>query len=309
MIGSVSGILLETRYKGDPKAEAFFCRYLLCSNDLLQNRAYEKLTAGGAENLQQAIRLFEQVLDRDKVNPYRWCDLGDALVEAGQAERAQSCFRKALELGPNVPAILMRAANFYLRTDDARSALPQTSHVLKMAPDYDQVVFSSYTRMNLPVSEVLAGGIPEDKRAGQAYLRYLLSNGAGVVDAERGWEWLAERRFTDDALAAAYLDFLASNRRYAMASAVWAKYLGKRRGDYLQPNRLFNGGSSPNSPGRCSIGGSHRWMASRSRAIPPARNPASFACASSSGARPIWTIARWRNQYTRRLGFTDFRRS
>jgi hypothetical protein len=45
------------------------------------------------------------------------------------------------------------------------------------------------------------------------------------------WEWLRERRFADDGLAARYLDLLLKQRMSEDVVQLWASYLGRRRGD------------------------------------------------------------------------------
>jgi hypothetical protein len=155
-----------------------------------------------------------EALRQEAASPYRWCDLGEALLEAGQKEKARYCFQQAQQLAPNLPPIWMRAAFFHFQMDETDAAIRCSAKVLKTVPDYDGVIFNYYDRLVPSVGEVLRH-LGDDRRAGQAYFRHLLGAEA-AGPAAKAWEWLRERRFADDGLAAEYLDLLlktADDRR------------------------------------------------------------------------------------------------
>jgi hypothetical protein len=123
----------------------------------------------------------------------------------------------------------MRAAFFHFQMEETEAAIQCSARVLKTAPDYDQAIFNYYDRLARSVEEVLPH-LGDDRRAGQAYFRHLLGAEA-TGRAATAWEWLRERRFADDGLAARYLDLLLKQRMTEDAVEVWASYLGRRRGD------------------------------------------------------------------------------
>jgi tetratricopeptide (TPR) repeat protein len=180
-----------------------------------------------------------EALRQEAASPYRWCDLGEALLEAGQKEKARYCFQQAQQLAPNLPPIWMRAAFFHFQMEETDAAIRCSAKVLKAVPNYDGVIFNYYDRLVPSVGEVLPH-LGDDRRAGQAYFRHLLGAEA-AGPAGKAWEWLRERRFADDGLAAEYLDLLLKQRMTEEAVRVWASYLGGRRGDYPDSNVLFNG--------------------------------------------------------------------
>lgn len=210
-------------------------------DEALVERAYQQLWQGGAENTSRAVESFAEALRRDPASTYRWCDLGEALMEAGDEQKARYCFTRAAELGRNSPPILMRVANFHFRTGDSQRALYYMSLILEQVEQYDGIIFNSYTHLGRSVEEILKYGIPDDRRVGQSYLRYLLRRG-NVPDAVRAWRWITEHNFADDRSAAEYVNYLLGDRQYDAAARAWSKYLGKRRTDYLQSNYLYNGG-------------------------------------------------------------------
>jgi cytochrome c-type biogenesis protein CcmH/NrfG len=58
---------------------------------------------------------LREALGQESASPYGWCDLGEALLEDGQKEKARYCFQLAEKLAPNVPPIWMRAAFFHFQ--------------------------------------------------------------------------------------------------------------------------------------------------------------------------------------------------
>ena len=198
----------------------------------LRGQHGETLGGGKRDELQEALR-------QESASPYRWCDLGESLLEDGQKEKARYCFQQAEKLAPNLPPMWMRAAFFHFQMEETEAAIQCSARVLKTAPDYDQAIFNYDDRLAPSVEEVLPH-LGDNRRAGQAYLRHLL--GAEATGwAATAWEWLRERRFADDGLAADYLDLLRKLRMAEDAVQVWASYLGRRRGDYPNSNLLFNG--------------------------------------------------------------------
>src|SRR5439155_26590511 len=98
-------------FNSDIKAEPVFCRFGICDTNALEN---------GREFLHRASTIGKlppaevgEFLRRDPAGPYRWEDLGDAFQNAGQTGYARYCYKKADVLGPRIPYMLSRAANFH----------------------------------------------------------------------------------------------------------------------------------------------------------------------------------------------------
>ena len=140
-------------------------------------------------------------LRADSASPYRWCDLGDELLQAGKTEQARACFRRAVQLAPNIPPIWMRAVNFYLQVDDIPAALACTAPVLMLVSDYDGVIFGDVDHLGRDAVEFLPH-IADNRRALSAYFRHLLAAG-DVAGAQAAWRFAKS-----DELTAEYADFL-----------------------------------------------------------------------------------------------------
>jgi hypothetical protein len=205
------------------------------------DRAEDLLDRRGPAARAEAVGLFRQALARDPASPYRWCDLAETLAEAGQTKSAEYCFRRAVEAGPRIPPILMRAANYHFTAGQNAEALACTSRILSLVREYDAVVFSAYARMGVPGPQILDSGLPPGTAPRQAYFRSVLVTG-DVREANRVWNWLERAGHADTRIATEYCDFLLQHREYARASAVWQRYQGGGSPDYPRRNRVFDGG-------------------------------------------------------------------
>lgn len=235
-------------------------------HDLLGS-GYAGLWQGGGTGLAGAVGNFQQALEGNSASPDRWCDLADTLLEAGQLEKARYCFSRALDLAPASPPILLRVANFHFRMEENRQAFPYTSKILGEIRDYDEIVFSSYSRMGAGIGEILDYGIPKDERAAQSYFRYVLKHGR-EGEADQVWRWMATHAFMEGKSANAYLDFLVAHHRYEIAAQSWIQFLGSRTNGYLKSNYLWNGDFESEPSG--SI---FDWRIEESNQVETARDP------------------------------------
>ena len=151
--------------------------------------------------------------------------------------RRAYAFRRAIDLAPNSPPVLMQAANFYWRTARPQSALRLTSHILHLIREYDSIIFLSYSRSGLPTARLLRDGIPQDPLAARSYFEYALSSGS-FEETAAAWAFLRASRYDTAPLAGRYLDFLLAHHLYPAAAAFWL--------DWAAPvaslNLLFNPG-------------------------------------------------------------------
>ncbi len=209
--------------------ERFNLRWRLGSDELA-SLAYRR----------ESLQLFELALRRDPASPYRWCDYGEALLASGDAAGARRAMARGLELGPAIGPILMRQVNFARRVDDAGTALRIGNRLLALVPDYDDAVFTTRDRMEIPTAQALDSGLP-DRRAAQSYLRHTVE-GLNLPRAADAWAWLLRKGYVDDALADYYADGLVRRDRAAAAWQAWTSYAGAREPGYPERNAIFNPG-------------------------------------------------------------------
>jgi O-antigen ligase len=230
-------IIFETSFRTNPAAERIFCRFGICDTDAVI--AAETDAHAGNVALIPKSTLVE-ALRREPAAPHRWADLGDALLKANDLAGAQNCFSTAQALGPYIPPILLRVANFQFATHQGKQALQTSALVLDKTSTYDDLIFQTYSSNNVAVKDVLSDGLPRNARPTQAYLREMLSLG-NKESAAATWEWGLAHHSVDDKLAAEYVNFVYRDQRYDAAAQAFALYLGNRRHGYLESDWLYNG--------------------------------------------------------------------
>lgn len=214
------------------------------NSERLAERGYEQLLGGDREG---ALELFELAVERDPASPYRWCDLGEARLAAGDEAGAREAMARGMERGEYIGPVAMRGVNFAYRVGDQGMALEYGKRLLGMTPAYDDAVFTVWERMECPAGEVLERGIPDERAAG-AYVRRLARQ--GNAEAARAWEWAAARGYVDDRLADEYAGFLVRAGRGEEAVRAWAGYMALREPGYPENNAVFNGGFEREPAGR-----------------------------------------------------------
>lgn len=234
------GVLSENLWQSNDQVNRDLCYFFLCNNAPLISHARNQITEGGKENVQQAIAVFRRALQQDAQDPYRWADLGDAFLDAGQKEDARYCYGQVLALAPRSAPFLLRVANFHFESGNNEKALRTTARILSLVSEYDSIVFDEYTRYVDRTEDVLHFGLPEDPRAPKSWLRFLMQSGRRD-DAELTWDWITERGYADDTLAGEYAEFLIGQARPELAASAWRKYLGRRTDGYGESNYIFNG--------------------------------------------------------------------
>ena len=227
-------------WQNNLEVDRVLCRFFADANAPLELRSRQQLEEVSGPDVHEAIAIFRELLQRDPQNSYRWADLGEAFLEAGQKEEARECFGQVLALAPRSAPFLLRAANFYFQIGENNQALPITARILTLVPDYDSIIFSEYTRLVDHTEDVLQYGLPEDRRAVKSWLQYLMQAGR-LDDVQRTWDWVALRGYDDDSMAGEYAGFLVQQGHPDPAVSAWAQHLGARAGDYRKSNYLFNG--------------------------------------------------------------------
>ncbi len=80
------------------------------------------------------MAIFQDAVVADPAFPWRWSDLGDALLASGQRKEAAECFHESLVLGPALPQIALRAVNFHFQTGEIQPALELGAAFSKNCP-------------------------------------------------------------------------------------------------------------------------------------------------------------------------------
>ncbi|HYO80095.1 MAG TPA: carbohydrate binding domain-containing protein [Bryobacteraceae bacterium] len=236
-----SGMDLAARHywQDHPEVESATCRLMICADDIRVAETYRSLISG--QESRDTVAAFRAVLSRDSVSAYRWSDLGEAFLSRGSIEDARKCFTRAVEVAPYSPTILLRTATFYFRIGETKSALPHTSRILGLIDVYDHIVFSYYSRLGIPISDILKTGLPDSERAIREYFRYSIRSAPASAVAQT-WRLLLSRRLTDLRTADEYVRALVGRSEFAQARNAWLEHLASHKVDPGTGGVIFNAG-------------------------------------------------------------------
>jgi hypothetical protein len=223
-----SGVQMASTPAGSPGCRMF------CSDSPFVVAGYRNLWSGDPANTPSAaLEDFRSALRNNPASPYRWCDLGEALLRSGDEKNARYCFRQAVALSPHGPPVLLRAANFYLSVQDKPEAFENLARVLQEDAYYD-IVFNYFDRFGFDTKDILDRGMPTEYAAKSWFLHLI---GTNTIKPEV-FAWLTVHKWADDILLSKYLEILLAQNQYAAASEACSLYTESRK---IDANVVFNG--------------------------------------------------------------------
>ena len=216
------------------------CRLQICTVDQIHAVSADSAAQAAGGDWASAVAMDSRIaLAQDPANAYKWSDLGRDLFLEGDRARAGYCFDRSILLGPNLPAGLLPAANFYFQTGGIEAGLKLSAHILALIPDYDGVIFLTYLHLEIPIEAILREGLPSGPRAANSWMNFLLDQSA-VADMPLTWAWLESHSSAGDPLAGRYAAYLLGQHEYRPAIRMWTSHVGSH-GDFPETNLLFNG--------------------------------------------------------------------
>jgi len=252
LLGSLLGLALVA-YGGieawlgnisyDSPLKRRYCEAWLCPQEFWDARTFTMLqeSAGG----RSAVVLPELIrgLELDPASAYAWANVAEAERDAQHMGLAKYCFERAVLAGPGNPAILLRAANFAFLTSDHEAAFKDLSTVLRN-PDltsYYGPAFLTYSRLGLPISELLEKGIPPLTTAAEPFLQFWIQ-GNSQPEAAATWQWMVQHSLTTENSCGNYVSFLERNNDIAAAAKEWRRAYAAQAPSYQLLNWIFNPG-------------------------------------------------------------------
>ena len=243
-----AGALSETLWPNNEQVNRALCRFLLCNDTPLVERAEYQITGGKEEDqvtrrkekeedIQQAIATFRTALQQDPQDPYLWVDLGDAFLEAGRKEDARYCFGEVLVLAPRTAVLLLRVADFHFQIGENQEAFPITARILSLIPDYDSDIFKKY--IGQETATLLGTAIPASRRPAQSWAAWIARNGS-EDDLRKTWTWMMQNHLMDETTALDLTRTLWQRQFFRTAQELWLDWLGPSRGDYSAHELIFN---------------------------------------------------------------------
>jgi|GEM_PF-1240805 len=211
------------------------CEYWLCSEPVPDSPL-------SFDPPNQSLAQAEANLTLNPTSAYRWEDLGEAEINADQVEQGKFCVRQALAAAPGSPAILFRAANFYLRLQDYPETLRHLTAVLRNPDllDYYDRVFLLYSQMDLPMHDLLNQGLPRAPKPANAFLQFWIRQNK-LDEARETWTWMNAQSLAGGAGTGSYVALLTKDGQWPEALQVWQAFTHRLEPNYTKANWVFNG--------------------------------------------------------------------
>ncbi len=204
-----------------PSPDGFLTRFgFVRTNQLVANMSYADLVRS-PQFLLRRVAL-------DPANPYRWAELGEYFTDQDDGSEAARAFDRAVELGPDIPPVLMRAVNFYAIEENPVKVASLGKRIFDLTREFDEILFVDYARLGLTAD------IPAEPRPARGWLRGLLPN-ASITQLSGVWTWMTDKELADEATAEAYVTGLWKRQMYLPAAQAWAAWVEPDHSD-----RLFN---------------------------------------------------------------------
>ena len=219
-----------------------FCRAWYCPDEFSVERVFQLGQKAALGDAAGQLRDFQGALAVDSASAYRWADVGDSEFNLHDLTRAQYAYQQALANGPHSLVILQRAANFFFEAGLPVEAVVQLRKILSdpALSNYYDTVFLTYSRLGLPLSEILSQGIPPKTISGSRFLHFWISRGK-EPEARETWNWLRQHGGVDDNTAGSYVNFLLGQHDPALAQATWQSFTQAEMPGYCKTNWVFNG--------------------------------------------------------------------
>ena len=193
----------------------------LCVNGLC--RSDQILTAVNAAGATpEAVSVLVYV---DPANPLVWCTYAEILSVRGETQKAEYALDRAVALGPSMPPVLMRVANYDFTHGRQEQGFLLSARILSQTNSFDEIVFSYLLAANVPARTLLGTAVPATSRPAQAWLSWLRTHGSDQ-DVGETWAWMKGNRLVDEKSAGEVAWALWNRASYGMAYALWSDWLG-----------------------------------------------------------------------------------
>jgi tetratricopeptide (TPR) repeat protein len=238
-MGALELVLDRSNYES-PAVQAF-CRAGFCADQFSLDRVFEigqKATLGDPSG---ELKDFERAVRLSPASAYRWADLADAEFNVRDFKLAEYAAQQALKAGPRSPVILMRTANLYFGIGDPAEVVRCLRAVLSDPGlyDYYDPAFLTYSRLGLPIDQILSSGVPQTKMVLSALLTFWTKI-HHVEEAVATWKWADQRKLADATSTGDFFQFLMAAERQDLAQQLWQQDAGKAEPGYRKSNFVYN---------------------------------------------------------------------
>ncbi|HVQ38247.1 MAG TPA: tetratricopeptide repeat protein [Pyrinomonadaceae bacterium] len=192
-------------------------------NDPLPHWRLAKLiqTSLPSDQIPLAVAEYEKAVSLSP-NDYRfWMDLGAALEQAGDSERAEKVLRQAVKLAPSYSYPSWHLGNLLLREGRYPEAFAELRRASEANDELRPQLFNLAWQVNKDDFEALLDAIGKAPETRAQLSQYLFSRGK-FDEGLRLWNSLTEgERKANRAAALSMIDSLIAAKRYHQAMEIW----------------------------------------------------------------------------------------
>ncbi len=220
-----------------------FCRSGFCADQFSPERIFNIAQKAPLGDARGELDDFKQAIRLSPASAYRWADLGEAEFNVQDYKQAEYALSQALKDGPRSPVILMRAANVEFEMGNGEQVVRYLEAILR-DPDlwqYYDTAFLTYSRLGLPIDEILRNGVPPNKAAISSLLMFWTKVGK-VDEAVATWKWADQYSLADGESTNAFFTFLIGGGQQVLAQQLWEQYARQREPGYRVTNWIYNPG-------------------------------------------------------------------
>jgi len=173
------------------------------------------------DQITQSVAAYEKAVTLAP-NDYRfWMSLGQALEQAGDAEKAEKALREAVRLAPSYAYPRWHLGNLLIRSDRYTEAFQELQRASEANPELQSQMFNLAWQVNKDDFEALKSAIGPTPDARAQFAKYLLER-RRFDEGLRLWTSLTEtekraRRYAADPIIASLL----ANQLFHQAMLVW----------------------------------------------------------------------------------------
>jgi Flp pilus assembly protein TadD len=155
-------------------------------------------------------------------NDYRlWMDLGSALEQAGDSEKAEKALREAVKLAPSYAYPHWYLGNHLIRSDRYAEGFAELRVASDANDQFQSQLFNIAWQLNKDDFEALRKAVGDAPATRAAFSQYLIARGR-YDEGLRLWDTLSETQKKESRFAAdPIIDALFANHRYHQAMEIW----------------------------------------------------------------------------------------
>jgi tetratricopeptide (TPR) repeat protein len=225
-----------------PQAQRF-CRLGFCADQFSVERVFEIAQKATLGDPRGELNDFKRALQLSPASAYRWADIAEAEFNVRDLKQAEYAISQALIAGPRSPVILMRSANLYFEIGETNLVTQQLKKLLSDPglSDYYDTAFLTYSRLGLPVDQILQTGVPPRKSVVSGLLTFWTKINKGD-EAVETWKWASARSLADGPSMGAFFRYLLHAGQSEEAQQLWQAFAQKREPGYRNTNWIYNSG-------------------------------------------------------------------